>query len=219
MPQDAFLDLQEERQLVGRQAEDRQEDQRRQRLAERAEQLGLAVGDELVDERAGLRGDPLGERGDALRREHGVDQLAEVGVHLAVDVERDQLLIATHAASAAVTGDTSVAVDLHTLLHPRHRVPARCPLVHRTLPCVGIEHRLGIGAHDLADHLRWIHRVHQHSVRVAHWPRCTVASVRHKPLGRRVTAGERCPQPRSAGAPRAVRESTRSCACATCWER
>ena len=117
---DAVLEPQEEREIVEGQPELGEEDLGGERFAERAEEVDLAVGRERVDQLVGQRAHARLERGDHLRCEQRVEQLAVPGVRVAVEHQRDERPPGTHVRGGELDHDGIHRVHVAPLRHGQH---------------------------------------------------------------------------------------------------
>ena len=111
--------------VVERQSELAQEDLAGQRLAEGREEVDVPVGGERVDQRLRQVPDDRFEAGDLLGGEQRVEQLAVLGVLLAVEHQRDQRPAGTQRHRHDRGCVRIDRVDVAALRHRDHVVEAR----------------------------------------------------------------------------------------------
>ncbi len=154
------------------QAEDRQEDGRRQRFAPALVGAHLAVGDELVDHPVGECAHVAGERRDALGGEDRVEQAPILAVFGTVEPQGDGRPTAAEILRRLL--DVVVLVDVEDVGHPQQHDElvtdpldraARRPLdVHR--------HRFGGGPGrrtlGIAERQRSVRELRRHRVELGH---------------------------------------------------
>ena len=130
-----LLELLEESEVALGQAEDAEKHPRRQRIAERTEELDLTIVDERVDELIRQRAHHWLEGCDPLRREEWIEQTAVLRVLRPVDVQRDQRSMRPHGLATAPDlvllqrrGDVGhLGQEHHAVVAPKRRRSSELP--------------------------------------------------------------------------------------------